>query len=367
MGTIKENAQASSDHKKWEKIFSAFVQLLKTQQSQIKTLVEERKRLEDRIKIQYDRWVSDVRLSEDQISQMKRETELAELARLVDAAKADLMMGFKRREALCYKLKLEDSQDELTDFKAWFDFLCPRRPDQLDTSVDETLKGKRGETTTSKILDRTKPQCLLHQTLEEEVKRLKHENNKLSVKNSSEVSALLSEKDFVWNQYRNLESSYIDKLSIKNDQVKELNERILKLLASIEELQSLKAEKDGKIASMEAVVANLEAEAKKKNEQATKLSKELELLRGLKTAAPFVTPALKHCQIEQKICRLEGRSSSQNSRSANVKKESASMQVVHGQGNKIMKRKSMDSETPNLFTSSFKIPKLRSSTPRVFR
>ena len=65
----KTRSQVSSERQKWEKIFEGLVKMLKTQQQQLETLAKERKIFEDRIKMQYERWVSDVRLYEDHISQ----------------------------------------------------------------------------------------------------------------------------------------------------------------------------------------------------------------------------------------------------------------------------------------------------------
>lgn len=67
----KTRSQVSSERQNWDKIFEGLVEMLKTQQEQLETLAKERKILEDRIKMQYERWVSDVRLYEDHISQVK--------------------------------------------------------------------------------------------------------------------------------------------------------------------------------------------------------------------------------------------------------------------------------------------------------
>lgn len=72
MGTSKKKkpAQPSSDHKKWELIFNALKQMLRKQAVQLDSLLEERKFLQERIQIQYERWNSDVRLLEDVLFQV---------------------------------------------------------------------------------------------------------------------------------------------------------------------------------------------------------------------------------------------------------------------------------------------------------
>lgn len=65
-----DGSQASNERRNWGKIFNGLTQMLRTQQSQLETLVNERKLLEDRVKMQHERWVADIRLYEDHISQV---------------------------------------------------------------------------------------------------------------------------------------------------------------------------------------------------------------------------------------------------------------------------------------------------------
>lgn len=70
MGT-KTRSQVSSQRQKWEKVFSSLVKLLKDQQGQLQTLLTERKVIEDRIKMQQETWVSDVKHLQDHIFQAR--------------------------------------------------------------------------------------------------------------------------------------------------------------------------------------------------------------------------------------------------------------------------------------------------------
>lgn len=65
-----DTSQASIERRNWGKIFNGLTQMLQTQQNQLETLVNERKLLEDRIKMQHERWIADIRLYEDHISQV---------------------------------------------------------------------------------------------------------------------------------------------------------------------------------------------------------------------------------------------------------------------------------------------------------
>lgn len=64
------NSHASSERQKWDKIFNGLVKMLNSQQEQLQSLVTERKILEDRIKMQHEKWVSDISLYEDHIGQV---------------------------------------------------------------------------------------------------------------------------------------------------------------------------------------------------------------------------------------------------------------------------------------------------------
>ena len=70
MGTSNCTKLVSSDREKWDKVFGGLVNLLKTQQEQLETLLKERHLLEDRIKTQHERWFSDIRLYEAHIAQV---------------------------------------------------------------------------------------------------------------------------------------------------------------------------------------------------------------------------------------------------------------------------------------------------------
>lgn len=62
-----KTAKNSSDREKWNKVFNALVQMLTSQQTQLESLAKERTILEDRIKLQNDRWISDINRFQEQI------------------------------------------------------------------------------------------------------------------------------------------------------------------------------------------------------------------------------------------------------------------------------------------------------------
>lgn len=380
---IDKDSYVSSDRQKWQKIFNALVHMLQTQQTQVESLAKERKLLEDRIKFQYDRWLSDVHSLQDQIAQMEMKFTVQEKERLVEAAKSDLLMGLKKREVSLCKLKLESTDDELVDFKVLIDFLSHECLDPNDdyqgiSKVGDKEKGSRGDNNL-KSVKTTKEEEQCAKRLEGEVRKLKWEYENLASRNSAEVSALLAEQNFVWNQYKIMESNYSNKLNSKHVEVEQANEKIDNLLVGMEQLESLNNEKDDKIVKLKTDLAKMETETKKKNEEISRLSKEVELLRKSRSAS--VTPILNRCTEKQKTSG-QGKNKSWIGRNISIKKEtpasekntekkkeSSASEKNTEKKSRGSKRKEINvtptSETPRLFTSTFKIPKLKNSSPQI--
>ncbi|KAI3757276.1 hypothetical protein L6452_04810 [Arctium lappa] len=282
----------------WKKIFKGLVDLIQGQQRQLESLVKERKSLEKRIQSQHDRWVSDVKLLEDHISQMMRDSKIKDMVRFVDTAKANLIISMKQKEAIVQKLKFEDVDDERIDLKLLFDDLV---------------------------------QCLVLA----EPKRATRSNSK-----NIDESALKAERDFAWNQFKKTDAKLQDHVKRSKSEVEAANEKIQKLMSDLEESQSANVEKNRTISTLQDDIAVLESDSRKKSEEISRLTKELELLRG-----DSVTPVLRRCTIE--------------SGSSGVKdKKSGS------KGGRSSKRKAGETE-PRLFTSRFKVPKLKNSSPSL--
>lgn len=143
-------------------------------------------------------------------------------------------------------------------------------------------------------------------TFDGEARRIKLEFDKLASEKTAEVSALLAEKDFVWHQYKLLEKDLTTKLNSKRAEVDKANEKIAKLLATIEELQSSNKEKDEFIAKLKTEVAEKEAGTNKCNDEISRLSWELELLRKSRSAS--ITPVLNPCVTAAKPSNMGGKS-----------------------------------------------------------
>jgi len=135
----------SSDREKWNKVFNALVHMLKSQQTQLESLAKERMILEDRIKLQNDRWVSDIDRFQEQIYevtlifflnfafllylgfwfvgilgifgiigvfffgklglQMRKEFTIQEMERMLEVAKSEFVVGLKQRDVAVFQRK----------------------------------------------------------------------------------------------------------------------------------------------------------------------------------------------------------------------------------------------------------------------
>lgn len=125
------------------------------------------------------------------------------------------------------------------------------------------------------------------------MRQLKDECEKLASEKNSELLALLAEKNFVWNQFKIMETDYANKLRSKQDEVEKANEKISILISSMEQLQSDNNKKDGRVSELESKVADMEEEAKRLNKEISGLSVELESLRKFKNNQ--VKPVLNRC------------------------------------------------------------------------
>lgn len=158
------------------------------------------------------------------------------------------------------------------------------------------------------------------EALESEVIELRKEYDKLLLKKTAEVSALLLEKDFVWHQLRTMENDYSDKLRKKTDEAVNANEKIINLIARIEELQSSNNDKDITIQARESKIAKMEADAVSQRNEMSRVKYQLETLK--KSTYTAATPSLQHRPTESVKLNMVSKSNEKLSRSsARVKRE----------------------------------------------
>ncbi|CAI0435713.1 unnamed protein product [Linum tenue] len=338
MGGAKR-PESISEVAKWKVFYAPLVKLLKNQQEQIETLLSQRKSLEEWIKKHQEARTANHRLYETHISELMSRLEEKEMELLMEAAKTELMVGLKHREAVVRKLKLEETEDELADFRALFDLLTASSK-ETDEPDQGTESRRRTRSSTSKIA-----------AADPESERLKLKYEKLVSDKNVVIAMLSKEKTFIWNQFNMLESKLTEKLKVKQAEVDQANDKLVQVVTTAEQLQSSNGEKDGTIAELREQLQSSNTEKdeaiEKLEARVHELSQELEGLKKSQVA----TPALRSCK---------------GMAVKTVKKESNAEN-----GSRSSKRKGDDDDAviivespPNLFTSSFRVPKLKnSSTP----
>ncbi|CAH9136307.1 unnamed protein product [Cuscuta epithymum] len=74
------------DKRKFSKLFDAMECMVRTQHAHLDYLLQERKILQDRIALENERWVSDVKLLQGEIDQIRTELSSSEVGSVAEAA-----------------------------------------------------------------------------------------------------------------------------------------------------------------------------------------------------------------------------------------------------------------------------------------
>ncbi|XP_051124488.1 uncharacterized protein LOC127246897 isoform X2 [Andrographis paniculata] len=316
----KSSEKASDREKKWDKVFSALVKLSQN-------LQKDREFLEHKVKS-----------SLGVIYRMKMEMKL-------ETIEAQLKLGLKERDAFIYKLRHDNADDELSDLGEWLDCVAPKDPKTISDDARDN------------------------------VRKLKSDMEKYKLEKSSEISALLTEKSFAWNQYNEMESHLREELRKKCDEAERASAKVQILANRTEELQCSNEK-------LRADLAKMEFESAQKSEEIRRLSKEMELLKS--RLGSEITP-LPLCN--GKAFR-GAMNDSANSRVIKGSKESGvgniidkvahtkktghkstggkpPMKLSVNKGKSSSKRRMLEEitipDTPKLFSASFKVPKLKPS------
>lgn len=147
---------------------------------------------------------------------------------------------------------------------------------------------------------------------------MKSESEEYKSAKNFEVSSLLAEKNFIWNQFHTMESNLSGKLQKKSEEVEHANEKVRLLVSRAEQLE-LSNEK------LRTDLTKMETESGQKSEEICRLLKENELL---KSKLSSTTPLLGSRGAEATLHSKGGRNSASNRRVISVKKESGASDTV---------------------------------------
>ncbi|KAL3639061.1 hypothetical protein CASFOL_016968 [Castilleja foliolosa] len=330
----KSHEKASARENNWHKIFNTLVELSQK-------LQKDKKFLENRIKSLHG-----------VICKMKVEYE-------VESTKSDLFLASSEKEAAIYKHRYDNADSQLVDLRQSFDYLSQKceEPKNIPDDASNKAEGSRNK------------------SLQNEVRKLKAEIEKCKSDKNTEILALLAEKKFIWNQFENMESKLTYDIKKKDDKVKRANEKVQLVLNRADELQASNEK-------LRTDLAKVESESARKNEEIIGLLKQIENLNA--KVGPTETPSLRSCR--------GGRSSANEGGVIKVKKETNSSQtfgkMVHtkpsahkstggkaprkqlttkgsSSNSSSSKRKAVEvitiPDSPKLFNSTFKVPKLKPS------
>lgn len=109
-------------------------------------------------------------------------------------------------------------------------------------------------------------------SLEDKIRKLKLEFEKLAFIKGCEISTLLQESGFAWSQFTRIESGFTGKLMRKDEEIKQANKNISSLISIQEQLQSSNHEKDKIISRLMAKVAEMEDKVSKKDDEISRPS-----------------------------------------------------------------------------------------------
>ncbi|KAJ4807179.1 GRIP and coiled-coil domain-containing protein 2 [Rhynchospora pubera] len=359
--------------------------LFQSERSKNEELLADREYLLKLIELRNEQWARHVSLLESRIEQMKTQEEKI---KKFNAAKLELLVDTKTREASSYKEYAEIAETDLEDAHTCIAAL---------NAEIKALKCKQNN------VDTQQPTGACDSTevkdLKLELKKLKHGYKALKSEKDAKISekeiqieALVAEKDFVWNQLKVMESDYVAALKSKNTDLEKSNEAVNMLKRNLEEMEAFISEKDNiickikeemtaSVSEKDGAISQLkekfQASISQKDDLISRLNGEVEKLKKMLKEKDHMISGLhadvaKYASRAGPLCKPADSGSSRTLRSGSKRtRESASWaqpsasKSVSGQQHSTKSRGSAfasTAETRMLFSASFKVPKLKNAT-----
>jgi len=248
---------------------------LEASKEEISCLEQEREILAQKIRTQQHLWATDNHYFQHHLELNERMLKERKLTHAYEVAKSDLLHGAQQKDALLHKHRLDSALDDLEELQTQNELLLIElKEEQVGAqALNERFLKREKEA----IADQQRSQIILEleektRSLQEslvkmekdhriEMAKVKSDRKRISSLRKHEVSALLRERDFVWNQLKIMEEDYANRLRGRNQQLQLASENIENLRSTIEELQQANNEKNVELTIMKVEMGEKEREA----------------------------------------------------------------------------------------------------------
>ncbi|XP_078153583.1 uncharacterized protein LOC144548738 [Carex rostrata] len=377
----------SSDRKQLSKAMHLLYLAFRSEHSTNEGLLVEREYLLQLIELRNEQWTRHVSLLESRIEQMKAQEMKVQN---YNAAKLDFLVDAKERKAISYKEYAELAETDLEDAHTLIAALRAEIKDLKSKLSNGEMLHPIGACDSTELKDLK----LEIRKLKHAYKTLKSEKEAQLSEKESRIDSLVCEKDFVWNQLKVMESEYVATLKSKNSELGKSNEAIGMLKKNLEEMEASILEKDSTISKMKEEMSasisekdgtisqlnqNYQASISMKDDMISRLNEEVENLKKMSKEKDQMIFGL-HADVAKfaarvgpSICKAVDSGASRTLRSSMKRarepvswaQPSANQSVggQHQHSNRSQGSASVSTaETPRLFSSNFKVPKLKNTT-----
>ncbi|KAJ4807177.1 GRIP and coiled-coil domain-containing protein 2 [Rhynchospora pubera] len=353
-------------------------------------LLADREYLLELIELRNEQWARHVSLLQSRIDHVKtQELKMKEF----NAAKLELLVDIKERKASSYKEYAELAETDLEDASTCIEALGHEIT---------ALKGKLNNAETTRptfAYDSTEIKDLTLELKKRKhgYKALKSEKEAKIAEKENQIEALIAAQDFVRNQYKIMEAEYVAAVKLKNSDLDKSNEEVKMVKQNLQAVEASILEKDSIITAIKEEMAasisgkndaisqlndKFQASNSKKDDMISRLNGEIENLKiilkekdqmisGLHTdVANYAARAGPICKPADSRTSRTLRSGTKRSRecesvscaqpSANKSASGQRQHYTRSQGS----ASASTAETRILFSSSFKVPKLKNATRR---
>ncbi|KAH7296967.1 hypothetical protein KP509_26G046800 [Ceratopteris richardii] len=248
-------------------------------------LLEEKTLLEQKLKLQNDFWELEKKRLQDALAKTMREQKKKDVFQAYEIAALHVSIGSHQQGALLLNLRFEGALDEVEILSSRLKILNVQlqEKDAQCREADKNYLQKEAQLKQSLSLVRHRNELQQQESIlshldvlkkknELEIEQLKKEQHKLNLKRKEEVSALLREKNFVWDQLKRMENGYTSSLDEKEQELRCAEEALKKLELRVDELQRAHDDKTVEATILRINIQTAEEELSRLRDELTKLN-----------------------------------------------------------------------------------------------